>query len=446
MSRQKYYLTENDYSYLIRVFRKAESLPWHQVEKDDAAPCWSLNIDFENVPDSYKEILGKDYESFLERFKRNARSEPPSASEFSPLPSSPPPAGLVMGRTKKKKNKRTGFRFLLVMLLLCASAAAGIKYYPDYLKRRQTETALPAPEKEADFMKLLRGTLNTSSEIQTAPPPQISKLLSECQEHLRANRLTTGGKGTALECYREVLRQAPDNLEAKAGLEKIEMKYVLWVKKSLRANQLDKAREYMEGIERVNPDSAALIELKQELAALENPGESGTAEPDSDDENMAEKTEKTSEIPPAAPEPETKTVDPRVAKLLGQCQKHLRAKRLTSGRGGTALECYQQVLKLDPDNIEAQAGLKNIEMQYILWAKNALRRKDLKRVRGHLENLEKVNPASSALTELRQYLSELENKGKAKKMPAETSKADSKPRGNSKKDFTEMSLGAGFNE
>jgi curved DNA-binding protein CbpA len=89
---------------------------------------------------------------------------------------------------------------------------------------------------------------------------------------------------------------------------------------------------------------------------------------------------------------------------LQECRQHYEAKRLTTGQPGTALDCYQEVLKKYPGNRQALEGLQAIEKSYLLWANNALRKNRLNRVRGYLQRLKKVNPRSTALAQLRQQL------------------------------------------
>jgi len=49
-------------------------------------------------------------------------------------------------------------------------------------------------------------------------------------------------------------------------------------------------------------------------------------------------------------------VSPSVERLLRICERHYKANRLTIGRGGTALACYEEVLKKDPMNEKAGLG------------------------------------------------------------------------------------------
>ncbi len=99
------------------------------------------------------------------------------------------------------------------------------------------------------------------------------------------------------------------------------------------------------------------------------------------------------------------TSSSEIAQLLRQCEKHLQANRLTSGKGGTAFDCYQEVLEKDADNAEALAGLKDIEARYAGWAQKAFDRGQKNKVKRYLESLRKVNPKSAKLAELEAQIS-----------------------------------------
>jgi len=89
--------------------------------------------------------------------------------------------------------------------------------------------------------------------------------LQKCQKHFKANRLTTGRGGTAFVCYREVLTKAPNNLEAKTGLTKIEERYANWIKRALYRGQRYKAKRYIPKLCKVNPESHYLAKINQRL-------------------------------------------------------------------------------------------------------------------------------------------------------------------------------------
>jgi Tol biopolymer transport system component len=63
-----------------------------------------------------------------------------------------------------------------------------------------------------------------------------------------------------------------------------------------------------------------------------------------------------------------------LSQKLAECEIHFKAKRLTTGEGGTALACYEAVLKKYPTNSEAWLGLEKIKARYQSWMNRANRR------------------------------------------------------------------------
>jgi hypothetical protein len=80
----------------------------------------------------------------------------------------------------------------------------------------------------------------------------------------------------------------------------------------------------------------------------------------------------------------------KVAKQLRVCKKHFDANRLTTGKGGTALACYEKVLKKDPTNADALKGLENIEARYQFWINKALDKRQRKKVKRYQARLRQV--------------------------------------------------------
>ena len=111
----------------------------------------------------------------------------------------------------------------------------------------------------------------------------------------------------------------------------------------------------------------------------------------------------------AAPPPEPVVKPPvdesaKLAALLRECDAHLRANRLTSGKSGNAAACYGQVLKQDRGNAEALAGLDRIAERYADSAATAVQRGNAKQAKGALDQLARLNPNHPRLTDLRERL------------------------------------------
>ncbi len=146
---------------------------------------------------------------------------------------------------------------------------------PPYKHKKPAVTAQPAPP--------LSDGKKPPSESSVSPvpkPPRVSAptskadngvvaLLRQCKTHLKANRLTKGKKGTAFDCYHEVLAIDSDNAKAKAGLGKIEARYQYWAKRALKRGKLPSARRHIKRLRRVNPNSSALPKLQERLRTAE---------------------------------------------------------------------------------------------------------------------------------------------------------------------------------
>ncbi len=107
--------------------------------------------------------------------------------------------------------------------------------------------------------------------------------------------------------------------------------------------------------------------------------------------------------PPLPVQPPPEPVD-RVAALLRECAAHVQANRLTSGKGGNAVDCYGRVLQREPGNAEARAGLERVADHYADLATEALRRGDVKAARTSLNKLERLDPSDPRLADLREQL------------------------------------------
>jgi len=92
-----------------------------------------------------------------------------------------------------------------------------------------------------------------------------SQLLRTCQQHFDAYRLTSGQGGTALDCYSDVLKKYPNNAKALAGLDKIAAKYVSWIKAALNNGEIEKAKQYWEGLRQVSPESRRLADFEKRI-------------------------------------------------------------------------------------------------------------------------------------------------------------------------------------
>ncbi len=86
-----------------------------------------------------------------------------------------------------------------------------------------------------------------------------------CANHLASYRLSSGNNGNALDCYKDILQQTPDDTAALMGLVKIQEAYIELISNSISAKNYDKAGIYLNRLESINPENKLIGTLKNKL-------------------------------------------------------------------------------------------------------------------------------------------------------------------------------------
>ena len=90
----------------------------------------------------------------------------------------------------------------------------------------------------------------------------------------------------------------------------------------------------------------------------------------------------------------------RIEGMLEACEAHFEANRLLTGVGGTAVECYEEVLALERSNRRAIDGLNRVFEKYLGWARNTLDRGKVAKTQGYVEKLKRLIPEAPEIAEL----------------------------------------------
>jgi hypothetical protein len=141
-------------------------------------------------------------------------------------------------------------------------------------QQKQFESSVNSIEQGLELVPDHSELLALQNEIKTQleKQSQITNLLEACAAHFKANRLTTGQGGNALDCYNKVLDLDPGNMKALAGLENMAERYANWAEQSLKSGTLQETRAYLDRLIQVNPEFPRLDQLQRRLAArAENP-------------------------------------------------------------------------------------------------------------------------------------------------------------------------------
>ena len=102
-----------------------------------------------------------------------------------------------------------------------------------------------------------------------APSTEVERLLETCEMHFAADRLTTGVGGAAVGCYREVQSLDPANRQVLEGLQRVFGKYAGWARTALERGDIVKARDHVEKLKELDPESQEAAELEGAIARLE---------------------------------------------------------------------------------------------------------------------------------------------------------------------------------
>ncbi len=104
--------------------------------------------------------------------------------------------------------------------------------------------------------------------VQREEPKEDSMvaLLTICNTHLKADRLTTGAGGNAFDCFQDILKKEPRNMEALDGLDRIVKRYLSLVESNLKRGRRSRAEKYLARAKQVNPEHSELEVLEDQPA------------------------------------------------------------------------------------------------------------------------------------------------------------------------------------
>ena len=170
-------------------------------------------------------------------------------------------------------------------------------------------------------------------EVNAPVEPDISAtieaLLGEAEAHMAKKRFRKPADDNAYLKYQQVLELEADNTLALAGIEKIADAYFAMAERAIAGQQFDAARGFLEDAHTVAPHRTERqkIEAKLALAIAEQ----------KEREAMAAAAQQAAQI----------------EELLVAAKSDEEAGRIRAPFGNNALEKYQRILELDPDNAKA---------------------------------------------------------------------------------------------
>lgn len=199
---------------------------------------------------------------------------------------------------------------------------------------------------------------------------RIQEFLNEAATDIAENRILAPSGDNALVRYRAIQMLDPDNPEAKRGIDAIVNRLVEEHEAAVAAGDFTLARRRLREIEPLHDDPERYAALEQAFAAAVERSEAQTQQ------------------------------EQKIAELLAAAAADLEANRLSTPAGENATDRYKEILALDADNAEAQAGLENVGARYVSLAQSAIKKRTLSKARDYISQAGSLGVADATLQRL----------------------------------------------
>jgi len=319
------------------------------------------------------------------------------------------------------------------------------KIMPDTANLKKAQQSLINAKEKARIEEERRVATEKAKKQKEKEEKQkrISDLLKKADENITAKRLIEPKDNNALDNYKKVLEISPEDRDAKQGIINISNALISQSQIAIGKNEFKEAEIILNEAKKISPNAknikqtqnlltTAKLKAKQDIVsnlliqmneAIESRKFEKAKEiiatvkkldPDSKD---FQATYKHYESSYAEWQEELKRIE-EIKQLLASAQKNLEKKRLTTPKGNNALEQYQRVLELEPDNVQGQEGVRVIFDRYVELAQVSSDADNYEKAEAHLNKANKILPDDSAiiekLEELKPRLAELEERKKEK--------------------------------
>jgi serine/threonine protein kinase len=312
----------------------------------------------------------------------------------------------------------------------------GLTNFPDHLGLLALKKGLN--NEQLTQQRELEEKQTQQRELEAKRVQQIKKLLKKAALQLSALRLTTPPFDNAYETYQKIFSMAPDNSQARAGLEKIADKYEQLARNA--RNLTPKKLAFIERGLKVLPTHAGLIALRQILKGKEGfgGGEKDSVRAKRGNEEMIDFHEEPRVVNQIVP-PQYKKMQPAhtsthsdksivsdltslnqkppvadntVQNLLKIAQQHLYATRLEA-----AYRTYRNVLEIVPGNRHAKKGLQQVAHRYEQLAKIQNQKGDLQKSLSYVKKGLAAYPTHQGLLTLQAFITRRIDEKSAKTEP-----------------------------
>jgi serine/threonine protein kinase/tetratricopeptide (TPR) repeat protein len=210
---------------------------------------------------------------------------------------------------------------------------------------------------------------------ERATANQVARLLTTAEQHRGAGRLTAPADNNALQSLRSALTLSPESAEAQQGLRHLSGDLLAAAVTATEAGAFEQAQGQLLLAADILPQEPASAELRARIVRA-----TATAR-----QKLATRLE----------------LEKRTRDVLLQAATDLAAGRLLQPPKTNAVERYGAVLKADPENAEAKAGMQRVAERLVALADDAILAGQLGRTRSLLAAATKAWPVAPGLIDAR---------------------------------------------
>jgi hypothetical protein len=275
----------------------------------------------------------------------------------------------------------------------------------------------------------------------------VESLLREATADLAADRLTTPADKNAFSRYRAVLALDPANETALEGLHDILRRYLVLAKAASRDNNFELAGDYLSKATAVSPGAESIAAARAALGKRKTAFEQEQQRVESEARQAADEERQRMEAAMRATEEERKRLEAarlaadeerrrikaereaeierkrveqeeivtakleadfkksqEIAALLASADEALQADRLTAPPDDNALAHFEAVLAIDPQNVQADAGMQRIADRYAQLALEKIAAYQFDEAEALIDQANAIYASTPAIAPARQQL------------------------------------------
>ncbi|UJJ58104.1 formylglycine-generating enzyme family protein [Rhodanobacter denitrificans] len=211
-----------------------------------------------------------------------------------------------------------------------------------------------------------RGSHNANLPEQlSADPPEVRALLEQATRALHAGRLV-GAADSAAALFQQALKTKPDSRRAVQGLFDVHARLVAEIDQDIAVGDADAAQDLLGALRTLPNAETEVTQLEASLKVLEQ-------------------------------------VRPMLAKAAGLLQQG----KADRPAGGSALELYREVQKLDPQNAVAEQGIFQVQRAVLDRALAAVAQNDFAGADRELAAAQAIRPGSQQMIDVHKRVDDM---------------------------------------